>query len=548
MRSPVRWRIVCLGGILILSLASLGFACTSLLVSPGATEDGSSFVTYSCDGGIFAAVTIIPGATHPEGAEVTIYDETTFLSGSALEAPALGTLPQANETFRYLDAMAGPTYSHIGGMNEHGVSVAETTLVDVRPELANPYGLLAPFSTCAGRSLMTLALQRARTARDAVLLIGDLAETYGYSSPYPVDGEQISIADGREAWSMEIFGPGGKWRPESGEPGAIWCAQRIPDGHVGISANRSRIGVINLDDPDTFLASPNVTSLAQRNGWWDPASDGPFDWSEAYAPGVPPGTLIREWRAFDLVAPSLELSPEGPIPFSVAPDHPLTTQDVMAIQRDLLEGTPFDVTADDTFSTASETSPLACPMCSWDFYDLLDLVPERTISNRRASFTALYQSRADVPDELAGCTWYAFGPAATSCYVPIYSGATTLPDAWGSTALASGDLELAFWTMILPGFLATTQWQDAYEDIVQVRARAEARFAIEQSVLTQRIAEWLDAGEDSAEKLNEYTAARLNAVLIGYEDLATHLIAEYVIGIGRYLTSSAPVIPLPPLR
>ena len=540
-----RWSLLAYALVLLLHVSAT--ACTNLLVDDEATADGSTYVTYSCDGGIFAAVRIAPEATYAEGATATIFADSPFYGGDAVNREVLGTIPQTSRTHRYLDILAGPTYVHVGGMNEHGVSIAETTIGGSRSELTNGHGLLAPFSACPERSLMTLALQRAHTAREAVELIGTMAEEYGYSSPFPVDGEQLAIGDSTEVWSMEIFGPGSDWRPDSEEPGAVWCAQRVPDGHVAVSANRSRIGEIDLSDPAMFLASPNVTSLAREQGWWDSERDGPFNWSAAYAPYAAPGTLMREWRVFDIVAPSLGLSPDDPLPFSVAPDRPLSTRDVIAIQRDLLEGTPFDVTANPVFAANGETSSLACPMCSWSFYDLLDLEPQRTISSRHASFTVLYQTRDDAPSELRGCAWFSFGPAATGCYVPIYSGTTALPDAWGSTDLAEGDLALPFWSMLLPGFLATVQWQDAFRDLAALRSPAESRFLAEQQVLSEMLEAWHEQGIEPADRLNEYAADRLTAVLVGFQDLADALLADYVIGLGAYVAAPGPSIELPPL-
>ncbi|MBN1859690.1 C69 family dipeptidase, partial [Candidatus Bipolaricaulota bacterium] len=190
------------------------YGCTNVLVDARATVDGSTYVTYSCDGGVFAAIGVELAAEHGEGAWIGLLEEPEW--GSVAEPPTrsvIASIPQVANTYRYIDVLAGPMFSHVGGTNEHGVCIAETTLVGARPELANDLGWLAPFSVQAERSLMTLALQRARTAREAVLLIGDLAETYGYHSPFPVDGEQLAIGDADEVWSMEIFGPGPDWFP-----------------------------------------------------------------------------------------------------------------------------------------------------------------------------------------------------------------------------------------------------------------------------------------------------------------------------------------------
>ena len=393
---------------------------------------------------------------------------------------------------------------------------------------------------------MTLALQRARSAREAIQIIGALAQAYGYHSPFPVDGEQLAIGDGTETWTMEIFGPGPDWTPDFDEPGAVWCAQRIPDGYVGISANRSRIGEIDLADSDRFLASSNVFSLAEALGWWSPETGEAFKWSDAYAPDACRRCAIREWRAFDLVAPSLGLSPADPLPFSVEPDRPLSTSDVMAIQRDLLEGTEFDVTADPSFVVDGERSPLACPMCRWPFYDLVGVSPERTINNARSSFSCLYQTRTDQPSELIGCAWFGFGPAATTCYIPVYSGVTVLPADWGSEQVATGDLFLPFWSMTLPGYLASAQWQDAYPVLCAVRDPAEEAFMEEQSALAAVLAQLGDGdGAHIAQYLNEYTLDRLLAVEKAFGDLTTRFLVDYYVGLAPFVSCPTPVVELP---
>ena len=536
-----------LGFLLAVALCSAtALPCTTLLVDEEATADGSTFVTYSCDGGIFAGIRVVPSATHAPGSSAFLFDDVDFFESTAIAKPEpLGSIPQIASTYRYLDTLAGPALWHLGGMNEHGLAIAETTLGGTRPELANPHGLLAPFSACPERSLMTLALQRARTAREAIHVIGELAEMHGYHSTFPMDGEQFAISDGLEVWSMEILGPGPDWRPGSGAPGAVWCAQRVPEGHVGVSANRSRIGEVDLSDTEWFLASPNVKSLAEDMGWWNPQEV--FVWSEAYAPSNAEQSRIREWRVFDLVAPSLRLSPEEPLPFSVKPDRLLSAANIMAIQRDTLEGTVYDVTAKPAFSANAELSPLACPMCHGSLYDLLGLEPARTINNRASSLSCIYQTSADLAPELRGCTWVGFGPAATTCYTPIYTGVTELPEKWGSLDVADGDLSLPFWTMCQPGYLATAQWQNAFPDLQAVRDPAEARFLEERACLSDRVESWAADGDTVATQLNAYTCDRLAEVLAGFEDLAAHLLIEYVIGLGRFSTLPAPAIELPDL-
>jgi len=523
--------------------ATAGIACTNLLVGPDASSIGSTFVTYSCDGGVFSAIRIEPARIHAPGSFVDILGEPPFgtLQDAAL-AEVIGTVPQPLRTARYLDVLAGPAYAHVGGMNEYGVAIAETTLLGAREELTNPLGLLAPFAGQPERSLMTLALQRATTAREAVTIIGSLAEEYGYHSLYPLDGEQFAISDGREVWSMEIFGPGPDWTPTSGQPGAVWCAQRVPDNHVGVSANRSRIGEIDLENPDFFLASSNVMSLAATMGWWDPDAGDPFVWYAAYAPTDSAYCSIREWRALDLVAPSHALPLEdGRFPFSVPVDKPLGVDDVMAVQRDMLEGTVYDVTEDPMFSNRGFA--LACPMCAPSYYELLDLSPQRTINSRYASHTCLFQAHDEWPAAVRGCTWFGFGPAATTCYVPIYSGVTELPEDWGDETLQSYDQSAPFWTMLLPGALAQIQWPSAYADIQQVRDPAERSFIEEQVLLVTRDGPLTH--DQWAAELNRYTTDRMRAVAVGFDALASYLLAKYYTVAFDALAIERPTIALP---
>jgi dipeptidase len=180
-----------------------------------------------------------------------------------------------------------------------------------------------------------------------------MVEEYGFLYyRAPSAGVALPIADGREAWLMEIFGPGKDWTPDSGRPGGVWCAQRVPDGEVGCSANRSRIGTVNLEDSNNFLASTNIYSLAEALGLWQPGTR--FLWNEVYGGPGDRSNSLREWRALSLVAPSLGLKVTGDpgldrYPFSVKPDRPLTVPRLMDLMRDSYEGTEFDLTAHAAF-------------------------------------------------------------------------------------------------------------------------------------------------------------------------------------------------------
>lgn len=533
--------------VLILAFVSWhALGCTNLLAGAGASADGSAYITYSCDNCGYGAIRVVGQATYPAGALINVYDEPPLIpdeSTADLGPSLLGQIPQVEMTYRYFDLLGSQGNVNLGGMNEHGVCITETTLVGTRPELSNPHAMLVPFSVSLGRSLVTLALQRAKTARKAIQVIGSLSEEYGYCSPYPIEGEQLAITDGTETWSMEIFGPGPDWESGSGKPGAVWCAQRIPDGHVGVSANRSRIGKVDLSDSDFFLASPNIFSLAEEMGWWDSDSEDPFIWYEVYAPSERWSSIIREWRALDLVAPSLDLTPDqGRFPFSVHAERRLTTTDIVAIQRDMLEGTEFDVTEAPGFDIDGDKSPIACPLCRSPLYELVDATLHTMISNRYASLSCVYQVNTEAIEEMRGCAWFGFGPAATTCYVPIYSGATELPEAYSGVALERVDARVPFWGMTLASQLATAQWQDSFEDIRAVRDPAEQTFLAEQACLPAILSQ-IEGGKIAVtEFLNFYTSDRLAAVQLAYENLVDYLLITYYSPLGPFAPREIPTV------
>ena len=230
-----------------------------------------------------------------------------------------GEIPEVPETYRYFN-VAYPA------MNEKGLAIGETT-IGGRRELRNDEGLFLI------ENLQAIALERTTTARDAIKLIGELVEEYGYGD----SGECLTFADSKEVWHFEIMGAG------PFEVGGVWAAVRIPEGQVGVSANIPRISTLNLDDPDHYMASDNVHSLAEEMGWWDPASGKEFKWWEAYSGRQPYST--REFFILSTLAPSLGLTMEmEELPFSVVPDEKVSVQRVLAYYRETYEGTEFDVT------------------------------------------------------------------------------------------------------------------------------------------------------------------------------------------------------------
>ena len=244
-------------------------ACTTVLVGRRATSDGSVLMASSCDGDGMGLIYVMPARTYPPDTKLPMYWNVPrpktyqeYRANVTQGYDLVGSLP-TTRTFRSLMLAGNLESMTTGGLNEHGVSIA-IEFLPMRAGLACDKGVVGPNSNHWTTSLIANGLLRARTAREAIRVIGALIDEYGFLYYRAPDaGVALPIADEHETWLMEIFGPGANWTPGSGKPGGVWCAQRVPDGEVGCSANRSRIGEVNLDDADHFLASINIFSLAR---------------------------------------------------------------------------------------------------------------------------------------------------------------------------------------------------------------------------------------------------------------------------------------------
>jgi dipeptidase len=385
--------------------------------------------------------------------------------------------------------------------------------------------------------LIANGLMRARTAREAIKVIGDMIEHYGfqyYRAPHA--GVALPIVDDKEAWLMEIFGPGKAWTPDSGKPGGVWCAQRIPDGQVGCSANRSRIGKVDLTNRDMFMASPNTYSLAKELGFWKKGD--PFVWHDMYGG---PGSIynsLREWRALSLAAPSLKLKFTGDpkvdrYPFTVKPDKPLTVQRLQAIMRDGYEGTRFDLTEHPVFNPDGKKSPLARPWGPAELFDLLDIKPKRALCTPSSGYVIVAQLRDWLPDAFGNCLWFAYGPAYTSCFVPIYAGVTDLPDAWDlAPDYTRINRSQTPWNFRLVFSLANNvRYQDAIQDIQHLFKPAEAAFFNIQSNVEKTAEKILrkDGASGTERFLNAYVEHCLRQVGYAYHELVDYLMFQYLV-------------------
>jgi len=498
LSAPRSILLACLGVCLFASAAETQ-ACTNILVDRAASVDGSVMITYACDGEFHPRLRYTPAADHKPGEYVEISTWGGEVRGKIKQVPH--------------------TYAFVGLMNEHQLAISETT-TSGREELANPDGLLHYWD------LMRLALQRAKTAREAITVMTDLVEEYGYRST----GESFSIADPNEVWVMEMFGLG------VGGHGAVWVAMRIPAGHICCYANKARIGEFPLDDPDNCRYSKNVISFAIDKGYYDPDSGVPFRFCDAYCPPTPKNVRYAEarvWSVFRRAAPSLDLSPdyhravEGakPYPLWVKPDKKLAVGDVMSLFRDHYEGTDFDMTKGidaGPYGTPNRSRPIV-----WTV-DGVEHVWERPISTQQTGFSFVSQSRSWLPDAVGGVFWYGVDDTYTTCYVPLYCCIDRLPESFTVGSLGRFSWDSAWWVFNFVANYANVRYCDMVGDIQAVQRDLEGR-ALRLQPAVERTAVHLSGSDPDLMKryLTDYCVSNAELVVKRWRELGEHLLSKY---------------------
>jgi dipeptidase len=442
-------------------------SCTSIIVGKLASADGSTMTSHSCDSTSDRTwITVVPHMKHKPGELCAVYHNPKETKGpddkNRLKS---GEIPQVAETFAYINT-AYPV------MNEYQLAIGETTFGG-KIELRSKEGAI----DCP--ELYRLVLERAKTAREAIRVAAELTKTYGYNDY----GECFTFADPQETWHFEVLGPG------AGKKGAVWAAVRIPDDQVGVSANSSRIRQINLNDPDNYMASANVHSLAQEMGWWDPASGKPFEFCYAYASRQSMGSRRREWRALSLLAPSLKLDPNGEnFPLSVKPEKKLTVKDVLDIFRDTYQGTPYDMTRTliqvNREGNAS-TSPVAGPFLNRELLNLLKVPPERTIACKAATYLQITQSRSWLPDPIGGVVWLGYDNPVTTPHTPFYCGITRMPDSYMVDGRSQFRRDSAWWAFRTVSQLALFRWQPMSQTIARIWTPIEEKAFADQAKIEE---------------------------------------------------------------
>jgi dipeptidase len=501
--SRVHYRFWATVAISLMSL-SAAQACTSIVVSRGASKDGSVMVTYSADAPFMPRLLRVPGGTFPAGTMVEVRGWE--------DDEVRGKVKQAERT-----------YTVVGLMNEHQLSLGETT-TGGRSELVNPKGQLDY------DGLMLLTLQRAKTAREAIEIIDSLCREYGYGS----SGETFSIADKNEAWIMELIGKG------PGQKGIVWVAARVPEGMITSHANMSRITTFPLNEPENWRYAPDMISFAIEKGFYKTESGKPFSFRDAYHPHQGPdqkrACAGRVWSICRRAAPSGHFSEayfrgvEGAedYPLFIKPDQPLSVQDVMALMRDHYEGTPYDMTK------GVDAGPFGSPLRLRDLAFSVDgkgYMWERPISTQQAGFVVVTQSRKDLPDAIGGVTWFTPDEASTSCFTPLYCSIDAVPEAFARGDYHKFTWDSAWWVTNLVSNLAYDRWSRVFPDIQQAQRSQESTLLKMQPVIEETAAK-LAAADPALMKsfLTNYSVSTGDAVFRHWQELASAILTKHVDG------------------
>ncbi|MFY3743348.1 dipeptidase [Anaeromyxobacter sp. Red801] len=491
---------------LVLSLPGAADACTSILVSKGASADGSTFITYAADShDLYGDLPLRPAAQHAPGAQREIIEWDT--------GKFLGRIPQP-----------AVTYHVVGNINEHQVAIGETTFTG-RKELQDPEGRIDY------GSLMYIALERARTAREAIQVMTDLVAEHGYAST----GESFSISDPNEAWILEMIGKGPKRK------GAVWVARRIPDGYVSAHANHARIRQFPLDEPKTTLYAKDVISFAREKGWFK-GKDAEFSFAETYAPldfGALRACDARVWSVFRRVAPGQSLpssmvkgqDPKAErVPLWVKAEKPLAVRDVMALMRDHFEGTELDLSKGvgaGPFSLPYRWRPMTFKV------DDKEYLNERAISTQQTGFSFVAQSRATLPAAVGGVLWFGVDDTYSTVYVPMYCSIHEVPRSFavGTADFKTFSWDSAFWVFNFVSNWAYSRYSDMIQDVQQVQGELEGGFLSRQAELEKAaMTLYKDSPGLARDYLTRYSVSQGDMVTARWRKLGESLMVKYLDG------------------
>jgi dipeptidase len=507
---------------LFAACTSMGWACTNFLVGKDATIDGSTMVTYSADSySLFGALYHYPAATHAEGAMRPVYDWDT--------GKYLGEIPEAAQT-----------YNVVGNMNEHQLTIGETTYGG-REELVDTTGLIDY------GSLIYITLQRAKNAREAIHTMTDLVAQYGYCS----SGESFSVADPQEVWILEMIGKG------VGNKGAVWVARRIPDDCISAHANQARITTFPLEgkkSPNSLSSkhidrlqepqidvvySDDVISFARKKGYFK-GKDEEFSFSDTYNPldyGGIRWCEARVWAFFNALNDSMAqyldyINGESlrRMPLWVKPNQKITLETMRGRMRDHYEGTPLDMTmgaGSGPYATPFRPSPLTYEVDSVEYYH------ERPVATQQTGFTFVAQMRSWLPDAIGGILWFGVDDATGNLYVPMYCCLTKVPISFSEKngSLLDFSWTSAFWVNNWVCNMAYTRYSDMIPEIKAEQKKWESYFetAAKQA---DSFAQSYDS-TSMVQFLTDFSNAQAETAITAWKKLGERLMVKYLDGVTK---------------
>ena len=496
--------IILLGASLLLMVNgqwSTVLACTNFIVGKKASADGSIIISYSQDSyGSFEPLRVIPAADHPAGTMHPLYHYET--------SNYLGEVPEVEHT-----------YGIVGLMNEHQVTIHETTWGG-RAELVDTVSGLIDYG-----SLMVLALQRSKTAREAIDVMTSLTETYGYES----EGESFTIADPNEVWIMDMIGKG------PGRKGTVWVAVRIPDDCISGHANQSRIRQFPLKDKKNCLYAKDVIKFAREKGYFN-GKDADFSFADAYNP-LDFGGLryceARVWSFFNRWA-DMDMQPylgyamgdtkAQPMPLYVKPKAPLSAQDVKNMMRDHYEGTPMALTTDagmGPWEMPYRPTPLSFEVDGKKYFN------ERPISTQQSACVYVSQMRSWLPNHIGGLTWFANDEANTTAFTPVYCNMPTAPECYDKNTADAFHFSTrsAYWVENWVANMVYLRYSLLFPELQKVRDRLEADYNSLQAEVEQKAAAM--SKDEAVKYLSAYSHRTAGAMMDEWNQLAQLIIVKY---------------------
>ena len=488
---------------LFVGCAAYANACTNFIVGKGASADGSVICTYNADDyGMFQSLCHYPAAKHAPGEMRRVVDWDTNKYH--------GDIPEAAET-----------YNVIGNINEYQVTIGETTYGG-REEMVDSTGILDY------GSLIYIALQRSKTAREAISVMTTLVETYGYNS----EGETFTICDPNEAWIMEMMGMG------PGSKSAVWVALRIPDDAICAHANQSRITKFDMKDKKNVLYSKNVVKYAKKMGWFS-GKDADFSWNEAYAKPDFSGRRYceaRVWSFFNHFSNDMNRylpyamgkgEYDEPMPLWIVPNHKVTVKEIMACMRDHYEGTPFALDGNiggGIWQMPYRPTPLSFELDGKKYFN------ERPTSTQQTGFSYVSQMRSWLPREIGGLMWWGNDDGNMVAYTPIYCSMTKRPECYntpGADELNFSDKN-AFWVCNWVSNMVYPRYSLLFPALEQVRDSLENNYFDETPKVEQAAGMLYDSDPQKAvQLLNAYSVEKAQQMLKRWKALATYLIVKY---------------------